>query len=37
MTLEEKVGQMTQLAIGMITAGSDQNIKSIPRSWKRPL
>jgi hypothetical protein len=25
MTLEEKVGQMTQLAIGMIASGSDQN------------
>jgi beta-glucosidase len=30
MTLEEKVGQMTQLAIGMIAAGSDQNIKIDP-------
>src|SRR5688572_10609576 len=27
MTLEEKVGQMTQLAIGMIATGADQNIK----------
>src|SRR5262249_10956172 len=27
MTLEEKVGQMTQLAIGMVVNGSDQNVK----------
>lgn len=27
MTLEEKVGQMTQLEIGMVTAGSDQSIR----------
>jgi len=30
MTLEEKVGQMTQLAIGMIASGSDQNLKLDP-------
>ena len=30
MTLEEKVGQMTQLAIGMIASGSDQTIKVDP-------
>jgi len=30
MTLEEKVGQMTQLAIGMIASGSDQNLKIDP-------
>jgi beta-glucosidase len=30
MTLEEKVGQMTQLAISMIATGSDQNIKIDP-------
>src|SRR5689334_11077576 len=30
MTLEEKVGQMTQLAIGMITSGNDQNLKIDP-------
>src|ERR1051325_6143801 len=30
MTLEEKVGQMTQLTIGMIVNGSDQNIKIDP-------
>src|SRR5689334_3086021 len=27
MTLEEKVGQMTQLEIGMVTTGSDQTIR----------
>ncbi|HJT68172.1 MAG TPA: glycoside hydrolase family 3 protein, partial [Pyrinomonadaceae bacterium] len=30
MTLEEKVGQMTQLAIGMIASGSDQNLRIDP-------
>lgn len=30
MTLEEKVGQMTQLAIGMITSGRDQTIQIDP-------
>src|SRR5215216_415806 len=30
MTLEEKVGQMTQLTIGMIVTGSDQNVKIDP-------
>src|SRR5689334_6787664 len=30
MTLEEKVGQMTQLAIGAIAAGNDQQIKVDP-------
>jgi beta-glucosidase len=30
MTLEEKVGQMTQLAIGMIAAGQDQTIQIDP-------
>ncbi|MFN2533038.1 MAG: glycoside hydrolase family 3 N-terminal domain-containing protein [Pyrinomonadaceae bacterium] len=30
MTLEEKVGQMTQLAIGMVTKGQDQNIEIDP-------
>src|ERR1051325_6293495 len=30
MTLEEKVGQMTQLAIGMIVNGSDQNVQIDP-------
>ncbi|HEY3028386.1 MAG TPA: glycoside hydrolase family 3 N-terminal domain-containing protein [Pyrinomonadaceae bacterium] len=31
MTLEEKVGQMTQLAIGMISNGRDQNIQIDPQ------
>jgi beta-glucosidase len=35
MTLEEKVGQMTQLAIGMIAAGSDQNIKVDPAKLEK--
>lgn len=30
MTLKEKIGQMTQLEIGMITDGSDQSIKISP-------
>src|SRR6266480_6785497 len=30
MTLEEKVGQMTQLTIGMISTGQDQNIQIDP-------
>src|SRR5215475_9152159 len=30
MTLEEKVGQMTQLAIGMIVNGRDQDVKIDP-------
>ena len=30
MTLEEKVGQMTQLAIGMISMGQDQSIQIDP-------
>jgi beta-glucosidase len=35
MTLEEKVGQMTQLAIGMIAAGSDQDIKVDPAKLEK--
>ena len=35
MTLEEKVGQMTQLAIGMIAAGADQNIKVDPAKLEK--
>src|SRR5215212_1222339 len=30
MTLEEKVGQMTQLAIGMVVSGRDQDVKIDP-------
>src|SRR6185503_7991982 len=35
MTLEEKVGQMTQLAIGMIASGSDQNLKLDPAKLEK--
>ena len=37
MTLEEKVGQMTQLAIGMIASGSDQNIKVDPAKLEKAI
>jgi len=30
MTLEEKVGQMTQLTLGMIVSGSDQDVRVDP-------
>jgi len=35
MTLEEKVGQMTQLEIGMVTAGSNQEIQIDPAKLER--
>jgi beta-glucosidase len=35
MTLEEKVGQMTQLAIGMISKGQDQNIQIDPEKLEK--
>jgi beta-glucosidase len=35
MTLEEKVGQMTQLAIGMVTTGSDQSIRIDPAKLEK--
>src|SRR6201988_96361 len=35
MTIEEKVGQMTQLAIGMIASGADQNIKVDPANLEK--
>jgi beta-glucosidase len=35
MTLEEKVGQMTQLAIGMISNGRDQNIQIDPQKLEK--
>jgi beta-glucosidase len=35
MTLEEKVGQMTQLEIGMVTTGSDQTIRVDPAKLER--
>ncbi|HET9478486.1 MAG TPA: glycoside hydrolase family 3 N-terminal domain-containing protein, partial [Pyrinomonadaceae bacterium] len=37
MTLEEKVGQMTQLAIGMIASGADQNIKIDPAKLEKAI
>src|SRR5580765_384784 len=30
MTLEEKIGQMTQLEVGMVTSGKDQDIQIDP-------
>jgi len=36
MTLEEKVGQMTQLAIGMISKGQDQTIQIDPEKLEKP-
>jgi len=35
MTLEEKVGQMTQLQIGMVTTGSDQTIRIDPAKLEK--
>ncbi|HEX8352479.1 MAG TPA: glycoside hydrolase family 3 N-terminal domain-containing protein [Pyrinomonadaceae bacterium] len=35
MTLEEKVGQMTQLEIGMVTTGSDQAIRIDPAKLEK--
>jgi beta-glucosidase len=37
MTLEEKVGQMTQLAIGMVAEGRDQEIKIDPAKLDKAL
>ncbi len=37
MTLEEKVGQMTQLTIGMIVNGRDQNIKIDPAKLEKAI
>jgi beta-glucosidase len=37
MTLEEKVGQMTQLTIGMIAAGQDQNIRIDPAKLEKAI
>src|ERR1041384_7752180 len=37
MTLEEKVGQMTQLAIGMIVNGSDQNVQIDPAKLEKAI
>jgi hypothetical protein len=35
MTLEEKVGQMTQLQIGMVTTGSDQSLRIDPAKLEK--
>jgi len=37
MTLEEKVGQMTQLQIGMIAEGKDQNIRIDPAKLEKAI
>src|SRR5258706_2307099 len=37
MTLEEKVGQMTQLTIGMISKGQDQNIQIDPDKLEKAI
>ncbi|HQU84371.1 MAG TPA: glycoside hydrolase family 3 N-terminal domain-containing protein [Pyrinomonadaceae bacterium] len=37
MTLEEKVGQMTQLALVMITSGRDQNVKADPEKLEKAI
>src|ERR1700682_4810385 len=37
MTLEEKVGQMTQLTIGMISKGQDQNIQIDPNKLEKAI
>jgi beta-glucosidase len=37
MTLEEKVGQMTQLQIGMVTTGADQTIRIDPAKLERAI
>ncbi len=37
MTLEEKVGQMTQLAIGMIVNGRDQDVKVDPAKLEKAI
>ncbi|MCD9185909.1 MAG: glycoside hydrolase family 3 C-terminal domain-containing protein [Pyrinomonadaceae bacterium] len=37
MTLEEKVGQMTQLALVMIVSGRDQNVKADPEKLEKAI
>jgi beta-glucosidase len=37
MTLEEKVGQMTQLQIGMVSTGQDQNIRIDPAKLEKAI
>src|SRR5262245_47619671 len=37
MTLEEKVGQMTQLALAMVISGNDQNAKIDPAKLEKAI
>src|SRR5215212_8497070 len=37
MTLEEKIGQMTQLAIGMVVSGRDQDVKIDPAKLEKAI
>jgi beta-glucosidase len=37
MTLEEKVGQMTQLTMGMVVAGRDQDVKADPEKIEKAI
>jgi len=37
MTLEEKIGQMTQLEIGMVTTGKDQNVQIDPAKLEKAI
>src|SRR6266850_227382 len=37
MTLEEKIGQMTQLEIGMVTTGKDQSIQIDPAKLEKAI
>src|SRR6266699_3137114 len=37
MTLEEKIGQMTQLEIGMVTTGKDQDIQIDPAKLEKAI
>src|SRR5215217_579946 len=37
MTLEEKVGQMTQLTIEMLASGKDQNVKVDPAKLEKAI
>src|SRR6185503_15013030 len=37
MTLEEKIGQMTQLTITMIVSGSDQNVQIDPAKLEKAI
>jgi beta-glucosidase len=37
MTLEEKIGQMTQLEIGMVTTGRDQDVQIDPAKLEKAI